>query len=136
VSNTTMTDIKTGASVTFRKTMTVAEQGFYTGISGNMDPLHVDRVRAQALGLTDMAVFELAAGSLFTTAMARISGPDWRIEGISLRFLRALTVGETLAATATVGATDGVITFELKGTVGLDTVIEGEARLTRVAADV
>jgi len=131
-----MTDIKTGASVTFRKTMTVAEQGFYTGISGNMDPLHVDRVRAQALGLTDMAVFELAAGSLFTTAMARISGPDWRIEGISLRFLRALTVGETLAATATVGATDGVITFELKGTVGLDTVIEGEARLTRVAADV
>ncbi|WP_172329600.1 MaoC/PaaZ C-terminal domain-containing protein [Mangrovicoccus sp. HB161399] len=131
-----MTKIETGASVTFRKTMTVAEQGFYTGISGDMDPLHVDRVKAQAAGLADMAVFELAAGSLFSTAMARLSGPGWRIESVSLRFVRPLSVGETLAATATVASTNGVITFDLAGTCGGEKVIEGEARLGRVAADV
>ncbi|WP_138471867.1 MaoC/PaaZ C-terminal domain-containing protein [Poseidonocella sp. HB161398] len=131
-----MTKIETGASVTFRKTMTVAEQGFYTGISGDMDPLHVDRVKAQAAGLADMAVFEIAAGSLFSTAMARVAGPGWRIEAVSLRFARPLAVGETLAATATVASADGAIAFELTGTSGAETVIEGEARLGRVAADV
>ena len=29
-----------GQSMTFRKTMTVAEQGFFTGITGNMGRAH------------------------------------------------------------------------------------------------
>lgn len=125
-----------GDQVTFRKTMSVAEQGFFTGISGNLGGLYVDRRQAQAQGLADMAVFELAAGALFTTALARLAGPGWRIEAISFRFARALVLGETLAATATVGATNGTLTCLLTGVVGDDTVIEGEARLCPVLADV
>lgn len=129
-----------GQSVTFRKTMSVAEQGFFTGISGNLGGLYVDRKQAQAQGLADMAVFELAAGALFTTALARLAGPGWRIAAISFRFSRALTLGETLAATATIGATNGTLTCLLAGTVGDEQVIEGEARLAPVttsgAADV
>ncbi|SDJ16888.1 hypothetical protein [Salipiger marinus] len=125
-----------GQSLTFRKTLSVAEQGFFTGISGNLGGLYVDRRQAQAQGLSDMAVFELVAGALFTTALGRLAGPDWRIGAISFRFARALTLGETLAATATVGATNGTLTFQLSGHVQDAQVIEGEARMVPVAPDV
>ncbi|MEI4487367.1 hypothetical protein V8J36_14330 [Frigidibacter sp. MR17.14] len=126
---------ETGQSVTFRKTMSVAEQGFFTGISGNLGGLYVDRTKAQAEGLADMAVFELAAGALFTTALARLAGPGWRIEAISFRFKRAIVLGETLAATATIAHTNGTLTCLLSGTIADSEVIEGEARLAPVVAD-
>ncbi|KMK64779.1 MaoC/PaaZ C-terminal domain-containing protein [Puniceibacterium sp. IMCC21224] len=125
-----------GQSITFRKTMTVAEQGFFTGISGNLGSLYVDRRAAQAQGLPDMAVFELAAGALFSTALARLAGPGWRIESISFRFARALTLGETLAATATIAASSSTLGFSLSGEVNGEQVIEGEARMAPVTADV
>lgn len=125
--------MKAGETITFRKTMTVAEQGFFTGISGNLGPLYVDRRQARAQGLADMAVFELAAGALFSTAIARLAGPGWRIAGIAFRFSRPLTVGETLAATATLGEGSEVV---LSGAVGDEAVIEGSATLARVARDV
>ncbi|MEI4472885.1 hypothetical protein [Frigidibacter sp. MR17.24] len=134
----TLSRPETGQSVTFRKTMSVAEQGFFTGISGNLGGLYVDRRQAQAQGLADMAVFELAAGALFTTALARLAGPGWRIEAISYRFARAIVLGETVAATATVAHTNGTLTCLLSGMIGEDEVIAGEARMApvRVAEDV
>lgn len=124
-----------GQSITFRKTMTVAEQGFFTGISGNLGGLYVDRTKARGAGLADMAVFELAAGALFTTALARIAGPGFRIASIAYDFARALPVGSSLAATATVSETtpEG-ITFELSGSVDGETVITGSAQLVPVKA--
>ncbi|MBN9673928.1 hotdog domain-containing protein [Roseibium aggregatum] len=125
-----------GQSITFRKTMSVAEQGFFTGISGNLGGLYVDRRQAQSQGLADMAVFELAAGALFTTALSRLAGPGWRISAISFRFSRALVLGETVAATATLETVGDTLAFVLSGTVGDDTVIEGEASMASVSADV
>lgn len=132
----TQNTLTKGQSITFRKTMSVAEQGFFTGISGNLGGLYVDRRQAQAQGLADMAVFELVAGALFTTALARLAGPGWRIELISFRFRRALVLGETVAATATVETVGDTLTFFLSGTVGDDAVIEGEASMTSAAANV
>lgn len=119
-----------GRSMTFRKTMTVAEQGFFTGISGNMGRAHVDRAYARAQGQADMLVFELAAGSLFTTACGRLAGPGFRLGSIQLGFARALPVGTSLAATATVAQTgaDGVL-FDLSASVDGAEVITGTARL-------
>lgn len=96
-----------GDEITFRKTMTVAEQGFFTGISGNMTRHNVDRVDARARGQADMVVFELAAAALFTTALGRLAGPGWRIGEISFDFARALAVGASLAATARVETASG-----------------------------
>ena len=50
---------KVGDTVTFRKTMTVAEQAMFTGISGHLGGLYVDRTAAKAQGLPDMAVFSV-----------------------------------------------------------------------------
>lgn len=121
---------RTGQSMTFRKTMTVAEQGFFTGITGNMGRAHVDRAFARAQGQADMLVFELAAAGLFSTAFGRIAGPGFRLGRIETQFTRALPVGTTLAATATVAesAADGIL-FDLSATVDGQQVIAGRAQL-------
>ena len=105
---------KIGDSVTFRKTMTVAEQAMFTGISGNLGGLYVDRGKAKAGGLKDMAVFEIAAASLLSTCLSRLAGPGFRIARIETSFDRAVCVGETIEASATLTAVnDDGLTFEL-----------------------
>ena len=77
---------KVGDKVTFAKTLTVAEQAMFTGISGNLGGLYVDRSKAKASGLADMAVFELAAASLLSTCLSRLAGPGFRIASLSIDF--------------------------------------------------
>ncbi|WP_199738037.1 hotdog family protein [Falsigemmobacter faecalis] len=122
-----------GTALSFRKTLTVADQGFFTGISGNLGALYVDRLKAQALGQPDMVVFELAAGALFTTALNRIAGPQWRIAGFALDFAKPLALNTSFEARAEVeGSSPDALTFVLTGLVGTETVATGSARLVPV----
>ncbi len=106
---------KVGDSVTFRKTMTVAEQAMFTGISGNLGGLYVDRAKAQAGGLKDMAVFEMAAASLLSTCLSRLAGPGFRIARFETSFDRAVCVGATIVASATLAAdSEGTLTLKLE----------------------
>lgn len=124
------------AEITFRKTMTVADQGFFTGISGNLTKTHVDRTHARAAGLADMAVFELAAAALFSNALDNLAGADWRIGGIEMSFAKALPVGCTLAATARkVAGTETEMTCELVATLDDVPVITGVARMVPLMAE-
>jgi len=131
-----MTDLPaTGNAITFRKTMTVAEQGFFTGITGNMTKTHVDRAHAKDAGLADMSVFELAAAGLLTTALGRLAGPAWRIGDFSVAFGRAIPVGNSIAATATVTeASSDAIVCDLSIAVEGDEVITGTARMVPLGA--
>lgn len=105
---------KIGDSIVFRKTMTVAEQAMFTGISGNLGALYVDRGKAKAGGLKDMAVFELAAASLLSTCLSRLAGPGFRIARFETSFDQAVSVGATIEASATLTArTDAGLTFTL-----------------------
>jgi acyl dehydratase len=90
-----------GDTVSFSKTMSVAEQAMFTGISGNLGPLYVNRDKARSSGLADMAVFEMAAASLLSTCLSRLAGPGYRIASFHCRFDRPVTVGSTLSASAT-----------------------------------
>ena len=78
--------LEPGARISFRKTMTVAEQAMFTGISGHLGPLYVDAVMARSLGAPGMLSFEFAVASLLTTCLSRLSGPSYRISGIELSF--------------------------------------------------
>lgn len=123
-----------GARVAFRKTMTVADQAMFTGISGNLGPLHVDAVRARAAGAEGMVAFELAVAALATTCLARLGGPGRRLGQINLRFLAPVPVGSTIEASAEVTGLEAeqvlcrVLCRQDAGPV----VIEGEARLVPV----
>lgn len=119
-----------GDKVTFRKTMSVAEQAMFTGISGNLGGLYVDRSKATEAGLADMAVFELAAASLLTTGLSRLAGPAQRIASFSIDFARAIPVGTSVAGTATLIAENGdEQTYELSLEAGGETVSKGKAVL-------
>lgn len=96
-----------GAHFSFRKTMTVAEQAMFTGISGNLGPLYVDARTAASVGATGMVAFELAVSALATTCLSRLGGPSRRIGDIALSFPAPVMVGESIQASAEVTALEG-----------------------------
>lgn len=105
---------KIGDRISFRKTMTVAEQSMLTGISGNLGGLYVDRRAAAAAGMDNLVVFEMAASALLSTSLSRLAGPQYRIAKFAIDFERAVCIGTTLEATATLTAEDGDrLTFSL-----------------------
>ena len=104
---TSLTPLQPGAVFSFRKTMTVAEQAMFTGISGNIGGLYVDAVRAKKAGAANMVAFELAVGSLATTCLGQLGGPGRRIGGIALDFIMPVIVGDTIEAKAEIVSVDG-----------------------------
>ena len=126
------TTLKVGAAFSFRKTMTVAEQAMFTGISGNLGGLYVDAVRARKAGAANMVAFELAVGGLATTCLSQLGGPMRRIGSIALNFAAPVIVGDSVEAKAEIVSVEGdaavcriACTLSSSGA----TVVEGEATL-------
>ena len=127
---------KPGDSVTFRKTITVAEQAMFTGISGNIGPLYVDRNQAKQAGLGDMAAFELVVASLLTTCLSRLAGPKHRIAEFEIRHDRAIPVGTTVEAEARLEGVEGdVMRFGVACRAEGEVLCAGRAVLVPVAAE-
>ena len=99
--------LKTGSVFSFRKTMTVAEQAMFTGISGNLGGLYVDAIRAKKAGASNMVAFELAVGGLATTCLSQLGGPTRRIGSIALSFAAPVIVGDSVEAKAEIISVDG-----------------------------
>ncbi|WP_419897808.1 MaoC/PaaZ C-terminal domain-containing protein [Roseomonas sp. USHLN139] len=127
--------LQPGARLAFRKTLTVAEQAMFTGISGNLAPLHVDAARARAAGAPDMLAFELVVGALVTTCLNRLAGPGHRIAALSLDFAAAVPVGASIEASAEfLGEADGALAFRVAASQdGAGAVMQGSATLVPVA---
>jgi acyl dehydratase len=130
------TSLKTGDTMSFRKTLTVAEQAMYTGISGNLAPLYVDQRAARAAGFEQMLAFELNGVALATTALNRLAGPGWRLAGLAIDFSAPVQVGQTVESRVEVTAAEaGRITCSVRCAVaGGDTVAQGSATLVPVKA--
>ncbi|MET0222021.1 MAG: MaoC/PaaZ C-terminal domain-containing protein [Tardiphaga sp.] len=101
------TPLTVGATFSFRKTMTVAEQAMFTGISGNLGGLYVDAVRAKKTGAANMVAFELAVAALATTCLSQLGGPARRIGRVALDFRSPVIVGESVEARAEIISLDG-----------------------------
>ncbi len=121
-----------GQRFSFRKTMTVAEQAMFTGISGNLGPQYVDATRARQAGLENMAAFELAVAALATTSLAKLGGPRRRVASLELSFPGVVTVGSSIQAEAEVVAFEGdtmVCRVQCTHVESDRVVVEGTARL-------
>ena len=105
--NLSLTPLKAGSAFSFRKTMTVAEQAMFTGISGNLGGLYVDAVRARKAGASNVVAFELAVGGLATTCLSQLGGPARRIGSITLNFSAPVIVGDTIEAKAEIVSVTG-----------------------------
>lgn len=130
------TPLKPGDTMSFRKTLTVAEQAMYTGISGNLAPLYVDQRAARDAGFDGVLAFELHGLALATTALNRLAGPGWRLGGVKLDFCKPVFVGQTVVSSvevteANAEAVSCRVTCALAGG---DTVAQGTARLVPAKA--
>jgi 3-hydroxybutyryl-CoA dehydratase len=105
--NLSLDPLKAGSAFSFRKTMTVAEQAMFTGISGNLGGLYVDAVRARKAGASNVVAFELAVSSLATTCLSRLGGPARRISSIALNFAAPVIVGDSIEAKAEIVSVTG-----------------------------
>ncbi|WP_313349243.1 MaoC/PaaZ C-terminal domain-containing protein [Paracoccus sp. (in: a-proteobacteria)] len=131
-----MDQLTVGEEFSFRKTMTVAEQAMFTGISGNMGGLYVDALRARAEGAEGPVAFELAVGALATTALSRLGGPGRRIGRIAFDFATPVGVGQSVEALARVASVDGAAatcTIEIRRNPDAQIVATGEAVLVPFA---
>jgi 3-hydroxybutyryl-CoA dehydratase len=124
--------LKTGSVASFRKTMTVAEQAMFTGISGNLGGLYVDAVCARKAGASNMVAFELAVGGLATTCLSRLGGPTRRIGSIARTFAAPVMVGDSIEAKAeivSVNGDDAVCRITCTRSVSGEAIVEGTATL-------
>ena len=129
-----MTVLKVGDAMSFRKTLTVAEQAMFTGISGNMAPLYVDKRAAEAAGFDNMLAFELNTVALATTAINRVAGTAWRLGGLQIDFALPVLVGETVESRIEVlDVTDGAVSCSVRCTKATGEVMaQGTATLVPV----
>ena len=126
--------LKVGDAMSFRKTLTVAEQAMYTGISGNMAPLYVDKRAAEAAGFDNMLAFELNAVALATTALNRVAGTSWRLGGLQIDFAMPVLVGETVESRIEItGVTDDAVLCGVRCTKSTgELMAQGTAKLVPV----
>lgn len=127
-----MTAPSIGARIAFRKTLTHAEQAFFTGISGNLAPLYVDAAKAKAAGLPAALSFELILGTMASTCVNRLGGPALRIAAMALEFPAPVPVGATVEVSAEIVALDPPRLRLLATQDGAGTVMTGEATMGHV----
>ena len=126
---------KIGETAQVRKTMTVADQGLYSGISGNIHPLYVNEVHAKTTTVGTRLVFELAVASLLTNSLSEIGGPFSRVSAMNLTFPNPTRIGDTVAARVEVTAVAGgrvTCKVSCKRDDGGRVVCEGTAELADV----
>lgn len=128
----TINKINLGDSASFTKTVTEADVILYAGISGDLNPAHINEEHAKnSMFGQRIAHGMLSAGFISAVLGMQLPGPGTIYMGQELRFVKPVYVGDTVTATATV-----VERIVEKNRLKLDTVVtnqRGEAVITGTA---
>jgi len=121
-----------GYKITHVKTITETDVVLFAGISGDFNPVHVNDEYARKTFFGGRIAHGALAQALLSTAMAKFPGLVIFLSQ-SIRFLKPIRIGDTIAATA-----EAIETRKDKGIVTLkntcvnqngETVVEGEAAI-------
>lgn len=93
---------RAGERAQVRKTITVADQSLFTGISGNLHPLYVNELHARDATGGGRLAFELGLAALASNALSELAGPYRRVGAVALTFPVPARIGDTVAAQAEV----------------------------------
>jgi 3-hydroxybutyryl-CoA dehydratase len=92
-----------GESAQFSKTVTDADIYLFAGITGDVNPAHIDEVYAQGTFFrTRIAHGMLSAGFVSAVIGTRLPGPGSVYLQQTLNFLAPVRIGDTITATAEV----------------------------------
>lgn len=94
-------DIHVGDVESFTKTMTQTDMVLWVGLTGDMNPVHIDVEYGKTTRFKDVIVPGLLVAGLISTVMTRSTFGNV-YSGQSLKFLKPVYVGDTIKAVATV----------------------------------
>jgi 3-hydroxybutyryl-CoA dehydratase len=99
----TIHEMKVGESAEFSKTITEADVVLYAGITGDLNPAHVDKVWAEGSRFKGrIAHGMLSAGLISAVLGTRLPGPGTIYLSQEIQFLAPVRIGDTLTARAEV----------------------------------
>lgn len=99
----TMNELKLGDSAYVEKTISESDVYLYAGITGDLNPAHVNEVEAgKSMFKGRIAHGMLSAGLISAVLGTQLPGPGTIYMGQQLKFTRPVRFGDTIRATATV----------------------------------
>ena len=95
----TFNELNCGDSARFSKTVTEADVVLFAGITGDLNPAHIDEAYAQGTFFkTRIAHGMLSAGFISAVIGTRLPGPGTIYMHQSLDFLAPVSIGDTVTA--------------------------------------
>ena len=130
-------DIKIGAEASLSRTITEAHIVLYAGLTGDMNPVHVDAEQAaRSMFKERIAHGMLVAGLISAAIGTQLPGPNSIYLGQELKFTAPVKIGDTVTVlVAVTDKRDDKRIIKLRTTVTNQwgqTVIEGSAVLKKV----
>jgi 3-hydroxybutyryl-CoA dehydratase len=126
-----MSEIEVGQAAEFTKTVTETDVVLFAGVTGDLNPAHVDDVWAQASRFGGRIAHGMLSASFISTVLAmKLPGPGTIYLSQSLRFTGPVRIGDTVTARVEVAEVMPKRRVRLTTTVRTHDgtqVIEGEA---------
>lgn len=95
----TIDDVKVGMKASFTKTITESDVYGFAGITGDFNPVHVDRVAAATTRFGQRIVQGMLTASLLSTVIGmKLPGPGVIYVSKSLRFTAPVFIDDTITA--------------------------------------
>ena len=124
-------DLTVGMSKIYSKTISEADIVMFAGISGDTNPVHLNRLFAEGTVFKERIAHGMLSASFISTVLGtQLPGPGCIYLSQSLKFRAPVRAGDTVVARATVKVIDTEkrrVTLETVCSVGDTVVIEGEA---------
>lgn len=116
-------DFEVGQSATFSKTLTETDVVLYAGVTGDLNPAHVDREFAARTFFGERVAHGLLTAGLVSAVLGtRLPGPGCVFVSFACRFVRPVRLGDTITARAEI-----VDRLEEKRHLRLETSCENQA---------
>lgn len=94
-------DLKVGDSASFTKTMTETDVITWVGLTGDLNPVHIDKEYSKGTRFGDVLVpGVLVLGLISTTITQATFGNVYANQ--SIKFIKPVYIGDTITATATI----------------------------------
>ena len=126
-------DLQVGMSATFAKTITEADIILFSGVSGDVNAVHLNEEYAATTAFKGRIAHGMLSASLISAVLAnRLPGPGTVYLDQRLKFLAPVRPGDTVHATVRVReilADKGRVVLETTCTVRGTVVIDGEAQV-------
>lgn len=103
----TIDQLKIGDQASFSKTISESDVYAFAGITGDLNPAHINRVEAEKGIFHKQVAHGMLVASLISTVLGmKLPGPGTIYMGQEVKFVRPVFFGDTITATAVVESID------------------------------